>query len=175
MLAYGDPEKRRSSLYNGTSGKRLCRRWPWVAALAAVIGSALAVGGCSYRLASLVSTDDPDTASTGSIARPAAGPAAQPAHPSAVAEVDLAYARAAASDVLAHAGKDASVPWQNPTTGAGGNIMPLDTSYSEDGQSCRDFLASYVHGAAHDWLQGAACRTGGGTWQVTRLTPLKPS
>ena len=88
---------------------------------------------------------------------------------------DLAYARAAASDVLARAGKDSSVPWQNPQTGASGNIMPLDTSYSEGGLPCRDFLASYVHGASQDWLQGAACRTAGGTWQVTRLTPLKPS
>ncbi len=91
------------------------------------------------------------------------------------AEADLAYARAAASNVLATSGKDESVPWQNPQTGAGGNITPLDTSYSEDGRTCRDFLASYMHGAAQDWLQGAACRSVGGTWEVTRLTPLKPS
>ena len=77
--------------------------------------------------------------------------------------------------MLASGGKDASVPWQNPQTGASGNITPLDTSYSEDGQPCRDFLASYVHGAAQDWLQGAACRTSSGAWEVMRLTPLKPS
>ncbi len=51
------------------------------------------------------------------------------------------------------------MPWQNPQTGAGGNITPLATSYSEGGLSCRDFLASYVHGGSQDWLQGAACRT----------------
>ena len=49
--------------------------------------------------------------------------------------------------MLARGGKDASVPWQNPQTGAGGNITPLATSYSEGGLPCRDFLASYVHGA----------------------------
>ena len=70
------------------------------------------------------------------------------------ADEDLAYARAAASDVLASGGKDASVPWRNPQSGASGNITPLDTSYSEDGHPCRDFLASYVHGPAQDWLQG---------------------
>ena len=58
------------------------------------------------------------------------------------------------------------MPWQNPQTGAGGNITPLATSYSEGGLPCRDFLASYVHGAAQDWLQGAACRTASGAWEV---------
>jgi surface antigen len=143
-------------------------------ALIAAILSALAVSGCSYRLASLVSQDDTDTMPTGSIAQPADGavPAVLRSGP---AEADLAYARAAASDALASGGKDASVAWRNPQSGASGNITPLDTSYSEDGHPCRDFLASYVHGPAQDWLQGAACRSSTGAWEVTRLTPLKPS
>ena len=87
-------------------------------------------------------------------------------------DADLAYARAAASDALARGGKDSSVPWQNPETGAGGNITPLATSYSEGGRPCRDFLASYVHGGSQDWLQGAACRTADGAWEVRRLKPL---
>ncbi len=86
--------------------------------------------------------------------------------------MDLAYARAAASDALARGSKDSSVPWQNPETGAGGNITPLATSYSEGGRPCRDFLASYVHGGSQDWLQGAACRTAAGDWKVERLKPL---
>jgi surface antigen len=143
-------------------------------ALVAAIACALAVSGCAYRLASLVSQDDSDMTPTGSIAR-AAGPGLAVAVRSGPAEADLAYARAAASSVLAGGGKDTSVPWQNPQTGAGGNITPLDTSYSEGGRPCRDFLASYMHGTAQDWLQGAACRGAGGAWEVTRLTPLKPS
>jgi surface antigen len=133
--------------------------------------SALAVSGCSYRLSSLGSKDDGDPPTTGSIAAPA-GPPVEVSGASPRAEVDLAYARAAASDALARGGKDASVPWQNPQTGAGGNITPLATSYTEGGLPCRDFLASYVHGGSQDWLQGAACRTAGGSWEVRRLKPL---
>ena len=138
---------------------------------------ALTVGGCSYRLASLGSKNDADL-TTGSLARPAvARPvrAVQIADALPPAEDDLAYARAVASDVLARGGRDASVPWENPQTGAGGNITPLATSYSEGGLACRDFLASYVHGGSQDWLQGAACRTSRGTWEVRQLKPLKPS
>jgi surface antigen len=143
------------------------------AAVAAVSG-AFALGGCSYRLSSLISKDDVDMQPTGSLARPSV----QSAHLVGAAppsEVDLAYARAAASDALARGGKDSSVPWQNPQSGAGGNITPLATSYTEGGWPCRDFLASYVHGGSQDWLQGAACRTSLGTWEVRRLKPLKPS
>jgi surface antigen len=117
----------------------------------------------------MFSKDDSDTQPTGSIVRPE-GQSAAAALPS---EVDLAYARAAASDVLSRGGKDASVPWQNPQTGAGGNITPLATAYSEGGLPCRDFMASYVHGGSQDWLQGAACRGASGAWEVRRLTPLK--
>ena len=123
---------------------------------------------------SLFAKDDADVDQTGSISRPgdAAGRIADAA---ATSEADLAYARAAASDVLGRGGKDASVPWQNPQTGAGGNITPLATSYSEGGLPCRDFLASYVHGGSEDWLQGAACRTSQGNWEVKSLKPLKRS
>jgi len=89
------------------------------------------------------------------------------------AELDLAYARAAIAEVLSRGNKDASVPWQNPQTGARGNITPLANSYSEAGLACRDFLASYMHGESQDWLEGAACRTASGNWQVKRLKPLK--
>jgi 17 kDa outer membrane surface antigen len=133
---------------------------------------AVAVSGCSYKLASLVSADDSDPETTGTIATPYATAAGDP-KPSPRAELDLAYARAAASNVLLRGGKDASVPWQNPQTGAGGNIMPLANSFTEDGMPCRDFLASYVHGESQDWLQGAACRTANGAWQVKRLKSLK--
>ena len=145
-------------------------------ALVATVASGLGLCGCSYRLASLVSKNDSDTMTTGSIAHPAAAtvPVAGPADASSAAEGDLAYARAAAADVLARGAKDSSVPWQNPQTGAGGNITPLDTAYSEGGEPCRDFLASYVHGGSQDWLQGAGCRTLRGPWEVKRLKPLKP-
>jgi surface antigen len=154
-----------------------------------VVLGALSASGCSYRLLSLTSKDDTDTP-TGSI-RPAARTlqgSTQASSPGAVPAIaasppsadDLTFARAAASDVLARGSKDASVkgesvPWENPQTGAGGNITPLATAYSEGGLSCRDFLTSYVHGGSHDWLQGAACRDAHGVWEVKRLKPLGSS
>jgi surface antigen len=167
VLARGDRGVRRLSLYNGTAALRLCRQLHALAPIATAL-SALVVSGCSYRLLSMDSKDEPGT--TGSIAQPA-GQAVRLADASAPVESDLAYARVAASDVLARGGKDTSVPWQNPQTGAGGNITPLATAYSEGGLSCRDFLASYVHGGLHDWLQGAGCRSAGGNWEVKRLKP----
>ncbi len=40
--------------------------------------------------------------------------------------------------------KDASLPWENPETGARGTVTPLAAAYTQDGSTCRDFLASYV-------------------------------
>jgi surface antigen len=134
---------------------------------------AVTVSGCSYQLGSLVSADNSDSQATGAVAAPSIAAAGDQSGPSPRVELDLAYARTAISNVLLHGGKDTSVPWQNPQTGAGGNIMPLATSYSEAGMPCRDFLASYVHGESQDWLQGAACRTTHGTWEVKRLKSLK--
>jgi hypothetical protein len=159
----------------GGPGRGLAHRVVSNVAVAAAVAGALGLCGCSYRLASLGSRDDSDPATTGSIAHPV-GQAApvRVADISPAAEGDLVYARAAAADVLSRGGKDSSVPWQNPQTGAGGNITPLDTAYSEGGEPCRDFLASYVHGGSQDWLQGAGCRTLQGPWEVKRLKPLKP-
>ncbi|HEX4408968.1 MAG TPA: RT0821/Lpp0805 family surface protein [Xanthobacteraceae bacterium] len=117
------------------------------------------------------SKEDADLQTTGSITP--SGHGVRVAVAPAPSEGDLIYARAAVADVLARGGKDASIPWENPETGAGGNITPLATAYSEGGLPCRDFLASYVHGGSHDWLQGAACRDVHGAWEVKRLKPLK--
>jgi len=171
LLAWDGREACRRSLYNGTAALSLCRQLRAAAAVVAA-ASAFAVAGCAFQLASLAAKDDADSQPTGAIAQSSGRAAADGSGP---AEVDLAYARAAAADVLARGAKDSSVPWQNPQTGAGGNITPLATAYREGGLPCRDFLASYVHGAAQDWLQGAACRSASGTWEVTRLKPLKPS
>jgi surface antigen len=134
---------------------------------------AATVAGCSYRLASLVSTDNSEPQATGAVAAASTVAASDNSAPSPRVELDLAYAREAISNVLLRGSKDTSVPWQNPQTGSGGNIMPLATSYTEAGMACRDVLASYVHGESQDWLQGAACRTTHGTWEVKRLKSLK--
>jgi len=141
----------------------------WLIPLALL--GALPVGGCSYQLDSLLTKSDADMEQTGSIGR--AGDQAKRAvnilQPS---DADLAYARAVAADLLARNRKDDSLPWENPNTGARGSITPLAASYSEGAFTCRDFLASYVRGEAETWLQGEACRTEHGKWEVKSLTPL---
>ena len=114
---------------------------------------------------------------TGSVSRPPAqaAPTAAAAELAEPAEADLAYARAAAADAIGRGAKGNSVPWRNPQTGAGGNIMPLAASHQDGALSCRDFLASYVRGQSQTWLQGSACRTSRGEWEVKSLKPLKPT
>ncbi len=90
-----------------------------------------------------------------------------------MAEVDLAYARATATDALARGTRDLSIPWENPHTGAGGNITPLAASYTDGDATCRDFLASYVRGQTQSWLQGEACRSAHGGWEVKSLKSLR--
>ena len=97
-----------------------------------------------------------------------------PARPPVPTESDLAFARTAASDVLTKGDKDSSQPWENPETGARGSVTPLAQAYpSEDGRTCRDFLASYVNGRSESWLQGAACKAGQGRWEIHTLKPWK--
>jgi surface antigen len=89
-------------------------------------------------------------------------------------EGDLAFARDAASDVLTKGDKDSSQPWENARTGAHGSVTPLAKAYTaDDGRYCRDFLASYVNGETESWLQGAACQTANGHWDIHTLKPWR--
>ena len=49
------------------------------------------------------------------------------------------------------------------------------TAASDDGRTCRDFLASYVKDRAETWLQGAACKGGQGRWEIQMLRPWRRS
>jgi surface antigen len=134
----------------------------------------MGLSGCSYALESMSSKSELETKPTSAASQPAderigRAAAGEPE------EADLAYARAAAADALGHGAKANSVPWENPQTGVSGNITPLASTHSEGGLPCRDFLASYVRGSAQSWLQGSACRTARGEWEVKSLKPLKSS
>jgi surface antigen len=127
----------------------------------------LGSGGCSLSRgdAAFAKMEDKDKEVTGSI-----GPVQAPVP----TETDLAFARTAASDVLTKGSKDSSQPWENPDTGARGSVTPLAQAYSsEDGRTCRDFLASYVNGRSESWLQGAACRASHGRWEIHTLKPWR--
>jgi surface antigen len=108
---------------------------------------------------------------TGSITPPPGTKAAVQLPP----DGDLAYARAAASEVLRRGKKDASLPWENPRSGARGTVTPIASAYTDDGHTCQNFLASYVSGGNSAWLQGEACKEDGDRWQVRSLTPWKRS
>ena len=124
-------------------------------------------GGCSFsRGGGWVALGGDEV--TGSVSPAKAGPPVP-------SETDLAFARNAASDVLTKGDKDASQPWENPETGARGSVTPLAQAYSSEGRTCRDFLASYVKGDSESWLQGAACQTGHGQWEIHTLKPWRQS
>jgi hypothetical protein len=152
---------------------RLRRRSRRLTPLAALVLAVLA-GGCSFRLNSLTASEPERVDQTGSVGSVSAQP--PPAAAKRVlppSEIDLAYARAAASEALARGGKDTSIPWENPHTGARGNVTPLASSYTQGGFTCRDFLASYVRDGSEAWLQGEACRMRRGQWEVRTLKPWK--
>ena len=126
-------------------------------------------GGCSYKLGSAFGETRPKR-------RPSVAAAAAPKPrraPREASEGDLALAKAAAADLLTHGTKDASLPWQNPRTGAHGTVTPIASTYTKDGFTCHDFLASHVQGDKQSWYQGDACRGQGGRWEVRDIRPLQ--
>jgi surface antigen len=141
--------------------------------LAGALTLALAGAGCSISMSTL----DPlfggseKSETTGTITPPPGAKGVGQLPP----DGDLAYARAAASDVLARGSKDASAPWENPSTGARGTVTPIASAYTQDGLTCRDFLASYVQGDSQAWMQGEACKQDKGSWEVRALKPWKRS
>ena len=132
---------------------------------AILMGAAL--GGCSMSRSNDAFARMGGKEVTGSISRAASstdGPT----------DSDLAFARNAASDVLTRGLKDSSQPWENPSTGARGSVTPLASAYTgDDGRTCRDFLASYVNGRSESWLQGGACKSDHGQWEIHTLKPWK--
>lgn len=154
-------------LYSGCGRARLCRG----VAITAALVLALAGGGCSLsgQLDSVFGGDKSDQ--TGSIAPQAAAKPVGELPPDA----DLAFTRVAISEVLSRGAKDASQPWENPRSGARGTVTPIAAAYTQDGQTCRDFLASYVSGRSQSWLQGEACQQPKGIWEVRTLKPWKRS
>jgi surface antigen len=145
----------------------------WLPVWGAALSLALASGGCSfsYQMDSMFSRKrDADVETTGSI-RPA--PPRQQTVAAIPQDVDLAAARAAVGEALGKTGRDGSVPWEDPVTGARGTVTALSSAYSQHGTTCRDFLASYVRNGSESWLQGEACRGHQGRWEVRQMRPWR--
>lgn len=157
----------RLSRYRGTPLARLWRLTNRAPARLLALSLAAASGGCSisYQLDSLTGKGSNESEQAGSL-RSFRAPTGLPP------EQDLAVARAAISEFLNRGGKDTSAPWENPHTGARGTITPIASAYSsQDGVTCRDFLASYVRDGTEAWMQGEACRMNQGRWEVRHLKP----
>jgi hypothetical protein len=154
----------RWGLYSASTTARLWRR------LGAAVALGCLLGGCSISspaFDSLFGGSD----STSSITPPPGSKGAAELPP----EHDLVYARAAASAVLTRDIKGASQPWENPATGARGTVTPVASAYTQDGQTCRDFLASYITQQQQAWLQGEACKPQKGSWEIRSLKPWRRS
>ena len=72
---------------------------------------------------------------------------------------------------MSKGGKDTSVSWENPKTGARGTVTPIAAARSEDGLTCHEFLASFEREGSSSWMQGEACRANKGKWEVRTLKP----
>lgn len=178
MAGLVPPRVSRLPSYSRTAWLRLSR-------LAAIVLMALAVSGCAVtsQLGSLFSKQDreearayadpADDGATSSIGLRRSAAAAVPA--GLPPEADLAYARAAVVEVLTRGTKDLSASWENPKSGARGTVTPIATAYTQDGNVCRDFLASHVRERAETWMRGEACSPAKGQWEVTSLRPWKRS
>jgi hypothetical protein len=138
--------------------------------------AALATSGCSlsYKLGNMFGDKDDAKPEVTSSTAPKASPVSlKVEHNGLPGDSDLGMAKAAATEAVARGGKDVSVPWENPRTGARGTVTPIALAYTRDGFVCRDFLASYVREGSEAWMQGEACRIHQGRWEVRALKPLK--
>ena len=162
---------RQSSYRGSVCARPCCRSIPRLPVWGVVLSLAFVTGGCSfsYQMDSMFSRQhDAGVETTGSI-RPAGSRQQTIAAP----EGDLTAARGAVSEALGKADRDASVPWEDPATGARGTVTALSSAYSQDGTTCRDFLASYVRNGSESWLQGEACRGVQGRWEVRHMRPWR--
>lgn len=97
---------------------------------------------------------------TGSIRpTPAAYHVPEGAAPKGIAAGDWVQAKLALDQATAAHGKDLSIPWENPETGARGTATPIGAARAS---GCRDFMISVVDGKGDRWVRGEACRSGKG-------------
>jgi surface antigen len=90
-------------------------------------------------------------------------------------KADWTFATASLREALTKNEDGASIPWQNPTTGARGTVTPVAAAFVQDGFACRNFIASHLGGGREGWFEGTACRVHRGEWEVRTARPLQKS
>jgi hypothetical protein len=142
---------------------------------AGVLLCSLLTGGCSVQLGAMFDKHKRDDAElTGSINPVANAMASMQPDQTGLPESDLAFTRIAAAEILGRGEQNVSQSWENPATGARGSVTALTSEFTENGNTCRDFLASHVRGKVETWLEGSACQSGE-KWQVRTLKAWKRS
>jgi surface antigen len=94
-----------------------------------------------------------------------------PAGSSPLSPNDWNYARGALGLALTSTQTGPPVPWANPETGTRGNFAPTSEAITADtGQTCRSFVATRTENGREVQLQGRACRTPDGQWDIAETT-----
>ncbi len=89
--------------------------------------------------------------------------------PSGIAPGDWAQAKLALDHALASPDKAASIPWDNPKTGARGTATPIGAAGAD---GCREFRIGVVGATGEQWVQGAACKDAKGAVSLSQVRVL---
>jgi surface antigen len=100
--------------------------------------------------------------------QPPASPTGQKAAAS-ITPMDWTYARGALGLALTGPENTPPVPWANPDTGSRGNFAPSAPAEVHNGVTCRSFVASRMEKSAQQRIEGKACRTAEGHWDIAEV------
>lgn len=80
---------------------------------------------------------------------------------------DLPFVLDAVNDALETARTNVRVPWKNPATGNGGEIVVEKTFYPTPEMPCRQYRRTYNQpGKGEMMTRGTGCRTGPARWKI---------
>jgi surface antigen len=136
--------------------------------LALLVVTTMGLGGCASYLP-IFSELIPDTspAATGSIFAPAASLSTE------LNAADWEKANQALDSALKPDNTREAVAWENKSTAARGHFRPLGIAFMQDGDLCRAFTAQIIiENIARPLMQGTACRSGAGEWQISDVKRL---
>lgn len=160
------------------------RRPARLGALGFVSFACVALCACSMPMGSLMGGGDDERpmitgsttpANTGPAtalpAPPAGSPQLATANPSTpLSQTDWNYARGALGLALTSTQSGPPVPWANPETGTRGNFAPTAAAVTAQGRTCRDFVATRTENGREVQLNGRACLTPDGQWDIAETS-----
>jgi surface antigen len=164
-------------------------RRPDLTRLAALGFASVLLSACSMPMGSLLGGDDkPDVTSSTSVSTETGRATAAGHTPGGTVQLastgsatapdgtplsptDWNYARGALGLALTSTETGPPVPWANPETGARGNFAPVAAAVTADGgKTCRDFVATRTENGKEVQLQGRACLTPDGQWDIAETS-----